>query len=89
MDPEKHSYEKVGSLNQITVFKSFGKEERKRNIDCRYYLECLDDAARKNVMNLGCKNCYYKDDASYTINETDYHRLLKLFYTIKTPRFLN
>ena len=54
-------------------------EEPKRNINCRYYSECLDAAAKKNNKELPCKKCMFYNDNSYKMNISDLFGLLRLF----------
>jgi len=63
------------------------KDEPHRNIDCFYYLECLDVVAKKNLNNLGCFKCDYRDNKSYIMNESDFRGLIELHKHAKKISF--
>jgi len=57
-----------------------------RNINCKFYLECLDTAAKANDRELECDNCMFRSDNTYKMNNADYSGLLKLYFTILSEK---
>jgi hypothetical protein len=58
----------------------------RRNINCKFYIECLDTAAKANAKELECTRCLFRSDKSYKMNNADYSGLLELYLTILSER---
>ena len=53
-----------------------------RNINCKFYIECLDTAAKANDRELECEKCMFRSDNTYKMNNADFSGLLRLYFTI-------
>jgi hypothetical protein len=62
-----------------------------RNTDCRFYLECLDKAARIDALDLGCGQCEYKNDKGRALDVSqldpaDIAGMMALVRVIRFPK---
>ena len=81
--PETNSI--VGSLSAKKT-ERLREDQIVRNINCKFYLECLDTAAKANDRELECDKCMFRSDNTYKMNNADYSGLLKLYFAILSER---
>ena len=60
------------------------EKEPKRNINCKNYLKCLDDAAKVNASELPCEKCFLNQDNTYKMDDTDFFGLIHLYCQLIT-----
>ena len=72
----------VGDGPHECDFELICQKPPKRNIDCRYYTNCLDAAARVNAPELSCEKCSLCYDNTYKMDEEDFTNLLKFYLAI-------
>ena len=53
-----------------------------RNINCRFYSDCLTLAARANTKEMHCRHCMLEDDNSCEMNWEDLAGLMRLYQYI-------